>query len=131
MLPPKRFWYKSFMAWLGLKGGPENDFQRCLLDIMWLGNEHIKISAESMRVMPTVFSDEELGHFKMPVLLLIGENEVIYNAHKALTRARRLIPDLTGELVPNCGHDISCSQHEIVDKRLLAFLNAELQNNIV
>lgn len=131
MLPPKKFWYKSFMAWLGIKGGPGNDFQQRLLDLMWLGNEHIKISAESMRVMPTVFSDEELGHIKMPVLLLIGENEVIYKAQKALTRARRLIPDLTGELVPNCGHDISFSQHEIVDKRLLAFLNTELQNNKV
>ncbi len=87
------------------------------------------MSAESMRVMPTVFSDEELGRFKMPVLLLIGENEVIYNAAKALARSRRLIPDLTGELVPNCGHDISFSQHEIVDKRVLAFLNADLQDS--
>lgn len=131
MLPPKKFWYKSFMAWLGIKGGPGNDFQQRLLDFMWLGSEHIKMSAESMRVMPTVFSDEELGRFKMPVLLLIGENEVIYNAAKALARSRRLIPDLTGELVPNCGHDISFSQHEIVDKRVLAFLNADLQDSKV
>jgi pimeloyl-ACP methyl ester carboxylesterase len=127
MLPPKHFWYKSLMSWMGIKGGPGNDFSQRLLDLMWLGAEHIRISADSMRVMPTVFSDDELRKLSIPVLLLIGENEVIYNAAKALARAKRLIPDLTGELVPNCGHDISFNQYKIVDQRVLTFLNADLQ----
>ena len=127
-LPPKKFWFYSFMGWMGLKRGPGHEFSQSLLDIMWLGGENIKMSAETMRVMPTVYSDEELGALKMPVLLLIGENEVIYNAAKALARARLFIPDLTGELVPNCGHDISFSQNEIVDERVLTFLNADLQD---
>lgn len=127
MLPPKQFWFNSLMGWMGIKGGPGNQFPQLLLDLMWLGAEHIKMSAESMRVMPTVFSDEELGRLGMPVLLLIGENEVIYKATKALARARRLIPDLTGELVPDCGHDISFSQYKIVNERVLAFLNANLR----
>jgi pimeloyl-ACP methyl ester carboxylesterase len=87
------------------------------------------MSAETMRVMPTVYSDEELGALKMPVLLLIGENEVIYNAKKALARARQLIPDLTGELVPECGHDISFSQQEIVNERMLSFLGTDIQDS--
>jgi pimeloyl-ACP methyl ester carboxylesterase len=127
-LPPKKFWFYSFMGWMGLKRGPGHEFSQSLLDMMWLGGENIKMSAETMRVMPTVYSDEELGALKMPVLLLIGENEVIYNAAKAMVRARRLIPHLTGELVPNCGHDISFSQHEFVDGRVLTFLDADLQD---
>ena len=127
-LPPKKFWFYSFMNWMGLKRGPGHEFSQSLLDMMWFGGENIKMSAETMRVMPAVYSDEELGALKMPVLLLIGENEVIYNASKALARARRLIPDLTGELVPNCGHDISFNQHKIVDERMLTFLNADLQD---
>ena len=123
-LPPRKFWFYSFMGWLGLKRGPGYEFSQSLLDMMWLGGETIKMSAETMRIMPTVFSDEELGRLNMSVLLLIGENEVIYNATKALARAKQLIIDLTGELVPNCGHDISFSQHKIVNERVLTFLNA-------
>ncbi|MFC2082412.1 alpha/beta fold hydrolase [Candidatus Bipolaricaulota bacterium] len=123
MLPPRRFWFESLMGWMGIKGGEGNEFSQRLLDLMWLGGEHIKMSPETMRVMPTVFSDEELDALRPPVLLLIGENEVIYDAANALTRARCLIPDLEGELVPQCGHDITFSQHELVDARLLEFLN--------
>ena len=127
-LPPKKFWFYTFMAWMGLKRGPGHEFSESLLDMMWLGGENIKMSAETMRVMPTVYSDKELGALKMPVLLLIGENEVIYNPTKALARAKGLITDLTGELLPNCSHDISFSQHDIVDERVLTFLNADIQD---
>jgi pimeloyl-ACP methyl ester carboxylesterase len=75
-----------------------------------------------MRIMPTVFSDDELRALRVPVLLLIGENEVIYDAAEALARARRLIPDCRGELVPRCKHDMCFSQHQIVDARVLDFL---------
>jgi pimeloyl-ACP methyl ester carboxylesterase len=122
MLPPKRFWFESLMGWMGIRGGAGKQFLQSLLDLMWLGGEHIEMSAESMRVMPVVFSDEELGALRPPVLLLIGENEVIYDAAKALARARRLIPDLEGELVPRCSHDITFTQKEIVDARALQFL---------
>ena len=124
-LPPKKFWFYSFMGWMGLKRGPDHEFSERLLDMMWLGGKYIKMSAETMRVMPTVYSDEELSELRMPVLLLIGENEVIYNAKKALTRAKRLIRDISGDLVPDCGHDISFSQYEIVNERILIFLNTD------
>jgi pimeloyl-ACP methyl ester carboxylesterase len=123
MLPPKRFWFESLMGWMGVRGGAAGDeFSQRLLDLMWLGGEHIEMSPETMRVMPTVFSDEELGALSPPVLLLIGEDEVIYDPAKALARARRLVPDLEGGLVPRCGHDISFTQHRIVDTRILEFL---------
>lgn len=122
MLPPKRFWFESLMGWMGIRGGAGNGFMQRLLDLMWLGGEHIEMSAKSMRVMPTVFSDEELGALRPPVLLLIGENEVIYDAAKAMERARRLIPHLESELVPQCSHDITFTQREIVDARVLEFL---------
>ncbi len=123
ILPPKQFWYKLLLGWLGIKGSPDNKFPQHLLDLMWKGVKHIKSSAESMQVLPDVLSDEELGKAKMPVLLLIGKNEVIYNPAEAMARARQLIPDLTGELIPDCGHDISFRQHKIVNKRVLAFLD--------
>ena len=40
----------------------------------------------------------------------------------ALSRARRLLPDVQGELVPRCSHDMCFRQRGIVDARVLEFL---------
>jgi pimeloyl-ACP methyl ester carboxylesterase len=126
MLPPKRYWFRKLMGWMGVRGSVDSEFSQQLLDLMWLGAEHINMSAETMRVMPTVISDTQLRALSMPVLLLIGENEVIYDPQKALTRAQQLIPDIKGELVPQCGHDISFNQHHIVDARMLTFFATDM-----
>ena len=52
----------------------------------------------------------------------MGDHEVIYDPATALARARRLIPDFRGELVPRSSHDMCFSQHRIVDARVLDFL---------
>jgi pimeloyl-ACP methyl ester carboxylesterase len=70
-----------------------------------------------------VFSDEELSALHVPVLLLIGDHEVIYDPVKALARARALLPIFEGELVPGSSHNMCASQYPIVDARVLAFLN--------
>jgi hypothetical protein len=59
----------------------------------------------------------------MPVLLLIGDGEVIYDPAKAIDRARRLIPDFDGELVPQSSHYMCTSRYRYVDARVLHFLN--------
>jgi len=59
---------------------------------------------------------------RVPTLLLIGDQEVISDPAHALERARRLIPDLEGELVSGCRHDMCASRHDIVDARVLEFL---------
>ena len=75
------------------------------------------------RVIATDLSDDELRALRVPVLLMIGENEVLYDAAAALARARRLIPEFDGALVPGCRHDMSSSQFRIVNARVLDFLN--------
>jgi pimeloyl-ACP methyl ester carboxylesterase len=58
----------------------------------------------------------------VPTLLLIGEGEAIYDPAAALDRARRVVPDLRGELVPRANHDLCLNQYRIVDARVLDFL---------
>ncbi len=103
------------MHWLGFA---DDEFE-----LMYLGLRHFRVPKETLRVMPTVFSDDALRVMRVPTLLLIGENEVIYDPAAALARARRLIPDVTGELVPQCSHDMCVSQARIVDTRVLEFLS--------
>jgi pimeloyl-ACP methyl ester carboxylesterase len=123
---PTRFTVNSFMRWLGIKdnlGEPETRrVSDKVVDLMYLGLKHFRIPQETMRVAPTVFSDAELRAMHIPTLLLIGDHEVIYDPAMALARARRLIPDCEGDLVPRSRHDMCVSQYRLVDKRILDFL---------
>jgi pimeloyl-ACP methyl ester carboxylesterase len=70
-----------------------------------------------------LISGDELRSLHMPVLLLFGDGEVIYDSAEALDRARRLIPHLEGELIPRSRHDMCFTQSRIVDARVLDFLS--------
>lgn len=120
---PTRLTANSLMGWMGFKDTPGDTGTQRMLDLFYFGMKHFRLPQETMRVMPTVFSDDELRALHVPVLLLIGDREVIYDPAKALARARALLPNFEGELVPRSSHDMCSSQHRIVDERVLDFLN--------
>jgi len=76
-------------------------------------------------MFPTVYTDEELKQIELPVLLLIGAGEKIYNPKKAIGRAQRLMPDLTAEIIPNVGHTLNMEQPETINARILKFLSSD------
>jgi pimeloyl-ACP methyl ester carboxylesterase len=115
---PTRLTVKSFFRWLGFTDRAYAN----VLDMMYLGLKHFRMPFETARVMPAVVSDQALRTMKMPTLLLIGEHEVISDPAGALERARRLIPDFEGDLIPGCRHDMCSSRHDVVDARVLEFL---------
>jgi pimeloyl-ACP methyl ester carboxylesterase len=126
LLFPARFMVNWFMRWLTFKDNLRNADTRSVglnvVNLMYLGLRYFRMPQETLRVMPTMFSDDQLRAMHVPTLLLIGDHEVIYDPAKALARARRLIPDFEGELVPRSSHDMAFSQHRIVDARVLDFL---------
>src|SRR5204863_314696 len=73
MAVPTRFTVNSFMTWLGITGTSA----RLVRELMYLGLKHFRVPRETARVMPTVFSDDELRAMRVPMLLLIGNREVI------------------------------------------------------
>ncbi|HVM72654.1 MAG TPA: alpha/beta hydrolase [Anaerolineales bacterium] len=74
---------------------------------------------------PTVFSDEELHGIQTPVLLLIGDHEVIYKPERAIERATRLVPGLKTVIVPNANHIAEFTAAEFVNQQILDFLAKE------
>jgi pimeloyl-ACP methyl ester carboxylesterase len=116
---PTRLTVQSFFRWLGFAYRAHAN----LLNLVCLGLKHFRMPIETARVMPAVVSDEALRAMTVPTLLLIGDQEVISDPARALERAHRLISDFEGELVPGCRHDMSASRHDIVDARVLEFLN--------
>jgi pimeloyl-ACP methyl ester carboxylesterase len=72
-------------------------------------------------IMPCAFTDEELGQIRQNVLLLIGDQDRL-NPPKVLERARRTIPNLVAEIIPQAGHLLNMEQPESVNARILRFL---------
>ena len=122
VLLPTRVTVNSFMRWLGFTERSGETDARSVLELMYLGLKHFRMPPETLRVMPTLFSDDQLRAMRVPTLLLIGDREVICDPAAALARARGLFPDVQGALVPRSSHDMCFSQHRIVDARVLAFL---------
>lgn len=73
--------------------------------------------------VPHVFSDAELRHVQAPVLLLIGDHEVIYPPDQVIKRATHLVPNLKAEIVPNANHCAQYTAPEFVNQKILEFLN--------
>ena len=110
------------MGWMGIKDTPGDLVSRRLLELFYLGMKHFRMPPETAFIIPDVFTDEELRALEVPVLLLIGDGEVIYDPAKALDRASRLIPNFEGELVLGGKHGMCGSHYPIVDARVLEFL---------
>jgi pimeloyl-ACP methyl ester carboxylesterase len=117
---PTRLTVNSFMRWLGF--GDALEGSSTVPELMYLGMKHFRIPRETAAVAPTVFSDADLRAMHVPTLLLIGEREVIFDPPSGLARARRLLPNIQGELLPRSSHEMCVSQHALVDRRILDFL---------
>jgi hypothetical protein len=73
------------------------------------------------RVMPSAFNAEELSQMHVPVLMLIGDHDRL-TPPGTIELARRMIPQLEGEIIPNAGHMLSIEQPALVDAQILKFL---------
>lgn len=76
-------------------------------------------------VIATVLEDKALQRFGVPCLFLVGENEKIYSARKAVKRLCRVAPQIQTEVIPHAGHDLSVVQADLVTRKILDFLDAD------
>jgi len=72
----------------------------------------------------TVLTDKVWQSFSVPCLFMVGENEKLYPAQKAVARLNRVAPQITTEIIPQAGHDLWMAQAELVTRKMLEFLLA-------
>jgi pimeloyl-ACP methyl ester carboxylesterase len=59
------------------------------------------------------FSDAELARLTMPVLLILGEQDALFESAKIAARLQKLLPHLTVRLLPDVGHVLHSVSNEI------------------
>jgi pimeloyl-ACP methyl ester carboxylesterase len=80
-----------------------------------------------MPASPTVLTDEQWQSLKVPILYMVGENEVIYSvsAEEVVSRLNNEVPQIVTELIPNAGHGFTSLQADIVNQKVLSFLKKD------
>jgi pimeloyl-ACP methyl ester carboxylesterase len=64
-------------------------------------------------VLP-IFSDEELQRLTMPVLVLMGSQDVLRDGDKIIARMQKLVPHLSATIIPGAGHALLNTTGQIV-----------------
>jgi len=121
MLFPRRSFITGFMKWMTVEGFVVNEL---FVEQFVLGMKNFR-PIPQIRVLPTVFTNDELRQVKAYTRLLIGGKEVIYDPEVAVKRAQQLIPNIKAEVVPNASHSLPMEQAEWVNEHILEFLNQE------
>jgi pimeloyl-ACP methyl ester carboxylesterase len=73
---------------------------------------------------PAVFGDEELRKIRAPMLLLIGDHEVVYKPKDVFQRATCLVSGLKAEIVPNANHNAEYTNAHVVNDKILEFVRS-------
>jgi pimeloyl-ACP methyl ester carboxylesterase len=124
LIPHKHF-VRSMMYWALADAAAGTEEHRRLAeeaaDNAWLG---IRCFKPKQMVAPRILSDEELRGLAPPTLFLVGENEVIYSGTgaDAVRRLNTVAPQIITEILPDCAHDLTLIQAELVNRRILEFL---------
>ncbi|MNG11479.1 putative carboxylesterase nap [compost metagenome] len=70
----------------------------------------------------TPFADDELKSISNPVLVLIGDHDVI-NSEESLERAQKYLPNNKTKIIIDAGHFLTIDQSKIVNEAVVSFLN--------
>ncbi|WET03837.1 alpha/beta hydrolase [Flavobacterium sp. YJ01] len=86
----------------------------------YLANKYAKSNSSMLKMMP--FSDKELESIQNPVLVLIGDNDVI-NSEESLERAKKYLSNSKTKIIKDAGHFLTIDQPKTVNDAVINFLD--------
>lgn len=98
---------------------PEN-ISRIYKRQFYLANKYAKSNSSMLKMMP--FSDKELESIQNPVLILIGDKDVI-NSEESLERAKKHLSKSETRIIKDAGHFLTIDQPKIVNDAVINFLD--------
>ncbi|SEO91862.1 Pimeloyl-ACP methyl ester carboxylesterase [Flavobacterium sp. CF108] len=85
----------------------------------YLANKYAKSNSSMLKMMP--FSDKELESIHNPVLVLIGDKDVI-NSEESLERAQKHLSNSKTKIIKDAGHFLTIDQPKIINDAVINFL---------
>lgn len=120
---PKHFMVKNYFYWMYADSVRKNEERKKIIDEMIMEDILAKKSFKSRKfVNPTVLMDKDWQNLKVPTLFLIGKNEVIYSAEKAIQHLNNLASNVKTAITSDAGHDLAIVKPEWVTTEVLKFL---------
>jgi pimeloyl-ACP methyl ester carboxylesterase len=119
---PMMLWPSAATVKWFIKGASTTRGQDDLLRVFIAG----MTGARSMKVIRPSFHEDEWKQLKMPILLLVGDHEIMYEPVQAIRQAKQLVPHSQAELIENAGHFLLADQAEQINQKALKFLNASV-----
>lgn len=86
----------------------------------YLANQFAKSNSNMLKMQP--FSDDELKSIQNPVLILIGDHDVV-NSDESLKRAQKYLVNCKTLIIKDAGHFLSTDQPKIVNEAITDLLN--------
>lgn len=86
----------------------------------YLANKYAKSNSNMLQMLP--FSDEDLKKITNPVLVLIGDTDII-NSEKSIERAQKFLVNSKTKIIKDAGHFLSIDQTKEVNEAIVSFLN--------
>jgi pimeloyl-ACP methyl ester carboxylesterase len=122
---PRANFRKKFYYWLLNDIAQSGEAGRAWVDEVVADWEMAERCFEPLPTIPLpVIADEAWRGLGVPTLFLIGENEKMYSAQKAVRRLNRVAPQIKTEIIPRAGHDLWIVQAESVTRKMIEFLLA-------
>ncbi len=127
-LPSRRATFRRMLRWIFADAARGSDavrasFEQALADL----EISIRLMTLPRPPMPTVIDDAGWQGFRPPCLFMVGENEKIYSARKAVERLNRIAPHVKTEIIPGAGHDLTIVHPDLVMSKALEFLRGQAQ----
>jgi pimeloyl-ACP methyl ester carboxylesterase len=117
-LAPKRKYLRGVLETMSVN---VDKIEMSYIEQYFIATQKAKNSLFMLNMIP--FSDNELKKLTMPVLLLVGDHDII-NKEKSIEQAKELLPYCKTGIIKNAGHFLSIDQSETVNARILEFLDA-------
>lgn len=119
-LPPPPAW--TARPALRATAGSDVELDERLVRVMALGLKHFRYQQRA--VIPDVFGDVSLSQVTAPMLVMVGDKEIIYDPRDALDRAQRAMPGAEAVLVPQGRHLLNVQFPKLIEGHLLNFFTA-------
>ena len=70
-----------------------------------------------------IITDHDLGQLPKKTLILLGQDEVIYDPEAVISRIHSVAPFITIGMIPGAKHMTSLDQPDLVNNKIIQFLS--------